>query len=93
MATGTDWGRMSPKTSARSILAKSKCIKYINHFCAPSDVRTSNISDTDVTAAVSGTDDKGKKSKVFYGQEPPSGDSTTTECGANYQLLAIMLLK
>ena len=26
--------------------------------------------------------------KVFYGQEPPSGESTTTECAVNYQLLA-----
>ena len=24
------------------------------------------------------------KGKVFYGQEPPSGESTTTECGVNY---------
>ena len=23
----------------------------------------------------------GKQGKVFYGQEPPSGESTTTECG------------
>ena len=30
------------------------------------------------------------KGKVFYGQEPPSGESTTTECGFNYQLLAVM---
>ena len=29
-----------------------------------------------------------KNGKVFYGQEPPSGESTTTECGFNYQLLA-----
>ena len=28
--------------------------------------------------------------KVFYGQEPPSGESTTTECGVNYQLLALI---
>ena len=28
--------------------------------------------------------------KVFYGQEPPSGESTTTQCGVNYQLLAVM---
>ena len=28
--------------------------------------------------------------KVFYGQEPPSGESTTTECGFNYQLLAVI---
>ena len=28
--------------------------------------------------------------KVFYGQEPPSGESTTTECGLNYQLLAVI---
>ena len=26
------------------------------------------------------------KGKVFYGQEPPSGESTTTECGVSYQL-------
>ena len=31
-----------------------------------------------------------KKGKVFYGQEPPSGESTTTECGVNYQLLAVI---
>ena len=32
------------------------------------------------------------KGKVFYGQEPPSGESTTTECGCgvNYQLLAVI---
>ena len=31
------------------------------------------------------------KGKVFYGQEPPSGsgESTTTECGFNCQLLAV----
>ena len=26
------------------------------------------------------------KSKFFYGQEPPSGEFTTTECEVNYQL-------
>ena len=31
-----------------------------------------------------------RSDKVFYGQEPPSGESTTTECGVNYQLPAIM---
>ena len=31
-----------------------------------------------------------KKGKVFYGQEPPSGESTTTECAFNYQLLAVI---
>ena len=30
------------------------------------------------------------KKKVFYGQEPPSGESTTTECGVNYQVLAVI---
>ena len=30
------------------------------------------------------------ESKVFYGQEPPSGESTTTECGVNYQLLPVI---
>ena len=33
---------------------------------------------------------KGKEGKVVYGQEPPSGESTTTECGFNYQLLAVI---
>ena len=28
-----------------------------------------------------------KKKAVFFGQEPPNGESTTTECGFNYQLL------
>ena len=31
-----------------------------------------------------------KKGKVVYGQEPPSGESATTECGFNYQLLAVI---
>ena len=30
------------------------------------------------------------KEKVFYGQEPPSEESTTTEYGVNYKLLAVM---
>ena len=33
---------------------------------------------------------KKKKGKVVYGQEPLSGESTTTECGFNYQLLAVI---
>ena len=36
------------------------------------------------------SNEKKGKSKVFYGQEPPCGESTTTECGVNYQLLAVM---
>ena len=30
-----------------------------------------------------------KKGKAFYGHEPPSGESTTIQCGFNYQLLAV----
>ena len=30
------------------------------------------------------------KGKEFYGQEPPSGESTTTESGVDYQLLSVM---
>ena len=30
------------------------------------------------------------KVKVFYGQDPPSGESTTTERGFNYQPLAVI---
>ena len=30
------------------------------------------------------------KDKVCYGQEPPSGESTTTECEVNYQQLAVI---
>ena len=33
------------------------------------------------------------KGKVFNGQEPFSKESTSSECGVNYQLLAVMLLK
>ena len=29
--------------------------------------------------------------KVFYGQEPPSGEFTATECGVDYQLLAVII--
>ena len=32
----------------------------------------------------------GGKGKVFYGQEPHSGEPTNTECGFNYQLLAVI---
>ena len=42
---------------------------------------------------VTHSDKSGKtesKGKVFYGQEHPSGESTTTECGFNYQLLAVI---
>ena len=42
---------------------------------APNTTRVDNVS---------------KKGKVFSGQEPPSGESTTTECGVNYQQLAVM---
>ena len=30
------------------------------------------------------------KGKVVYGKEPPSGESTTTECEFNYQLLSVI---
>ena len=30
------------------------------------------------------------KGKAFYGQEPQSVESTTTECGVNYQLFAVI---
>ena len=30
------------------------------------------------------------KVKVFYDQEPPSGESTTTECGFKFQLFAVI---
>ena len=38
---------------------------------------------------------KHEKGKDFYdnGSQPPSGESTTTECGVNYQLLAVILPK
>ena len=31
-----------------------------------------------------------KENVVFYGQEPPSEEFTTTECGVNYQPLAVI---
>ena len=33
---------------------------------------------------------KKKKGKVFYGLELPSGESTTTKYGFNYQVLAVI---
>ena len=42
-----------------------------------------------MSSQVKHTHSKGK-GKVFYGQEPPSGESTTTESGVNYQLLSVM---
>ena len=30
------------------------------------------------------------KGKVFYGQDPPSGESSTIECSVNCQLLAVI---
>ena len=30
------------------------------------------------------------KGEVFYGQDPPGGVSTTTECRVNYQLLVLI---
>ena len=35
-------------------------------------------------------DNHRKKGEIFYGQKPPSGESTTTECEVNYQLLAVI---
>ena len=32
----------------------------------------------------------GSKDKIFFGQQPPSGESTTKEYGFNYQLLAVI---
>ena len=45
---------------------------------------------TESVECVTIIDSKSKKSKVFYGQEPPSGESTTTDCGVNYQLLSVI---
>ena len=32
----------------------------------------------------------GLKGKVFYGQEHPSGEPTTSECGVKYKLLTVI---
>ena len=37
-----------------------------------------------------GKGDKYGNGKVFYRQDPPSGESITTEYGVNYQLLAVI---
>ena len=49
----------------------------------------SSTSQSDHVFIVGDLNIKGK-GKVFYGQEHPSGESTTTECGFNYQLLAVI---
>ena len=51
---------------------------------APPRCRTSQYCRTFIPLSVK------VKGNVFYGQEPPSGESTTTECGFNYQLLAVI---
>ena len=48
------------------------------------DIFNFNLNEKLKTRTVTG------KGKVFYGQEPHSGESTTTEGGVNYQLLAVM---
>ena len=48
------------------------------------DIFNFNLNEKLKTRTVTG------KGKVFYGQEPPSGESTTTEGGVNYQQLAVM---
>ena len=42
------------------------------------------LEDLEALCCISSFDEL--KGKVFYGQEPPSGEATTTECGVNYQL-------
>ena len=56
-------------------------------FSVNSECRSTYAADA--TSAIRLETCKGK-GKVFYGQEPPSGESTTTECGFNYQLLAVI---
>ena len=48
--------------------------KYFTHFIFETKINQSNKI----------------KGKVFYGQEPPSGESTTTGSGVDYQLLSVM---
>ena len=54
----------------------------------PSDNQTKTIRESDKTIIQSDKTIRQSPS-VLYGQEPPSGESTTTECGFNYQLLAV----
>ena len=51
------------------------------------------LDDTSESKKTCVVGNKESKDKVFHGQEPPSGESTNTECGVNYQRLAVMLLK
>ena len=50
------------------------------------DLRRFSVIDQSIYREVYG----GKTGKVFYCQEPRSRESTTTECGVNYQLLAVV---
>ena len=49
-------------------------------LCEPVRVAVSEAVDVAVYAAVGVDVSAAVKGKVFYGQEPPSGESTTTEC-------------
>ena len=59
------------------------CLGHSNHFYRIED------RDDELSRSSNGIIE-GKKGKVVYGQEPPSGESTTTECGFNCQLLAVI---
>ena len=49
-----------------------------------------NSDHSSLSAVISTAQAVPKEGKVFYGQEPPSGESTTTESGVDYQLLSVM---
>ena len=82
-------------------LEPDKVREGLNYFDAPLYVRGPKHSTLVVPPFMSGTLStqlycgaslyvRGPKGKVFYGQEPPSGESTTTDCGVNYLLLAVI---
>ena len=69
------------KRTLSKICAIYQISKNADNSSSTSGIYVYQISPTE-TVKVNG--------KVVYGQEPSSGESTTTECGFNYQLLAVI---
>ena len=83
-------GKSSQVFHARSLLLKYfwsfvlPILEYCSvEWCSPADSHIKQLNRVVRCARV-------LKGKVFYGQELPSGEYTTTECGVNYLLLAVV---
>ena len=81
------WGMRSAERRKVNVL-EMKCLKSLVRMSRMDRVKNEEVRRrAGIELELASRADKGK---VFQGQEPRSGESTTTECGFNYQLLAVM---